>query len=88
MPGDGDMAAAHEGAVADGRHLYRVAALGAAALLTAYLLWLLLDVGNPSARHGVAHSAAVVLPLVAAGACWRAHRLRAGRHAAWAWLAS
>ncbi len=87
MPGDGGTAAAQERPDDHGRRLYRAATLAAGLVLAGYLVWLLTDVGSPSVRHAATHLHAVVLPLVAAAACWRAHRLRAGRHAAWGWLA-
>lgn len=87
MPGDGGTTAVHESALAGGHQVYRVAVPVVAALLAGYLLWLVLDLGSASVRNGVAHVVAVGVPLVAAGACWRAHRLRAGRHTAWWWLA-
>ena len=87
MPEDGRTAAAHDDVVDDGRRVYRAASVLATVLLTAYLLWLLVDVGSPFVRHTVTHAVAVGAPLIAAGASWRAHRLRAGRHSAWGWLA-
>jgi len=87
MPGEGETAAAQEVAADDGRRTYRVATLVVVVGLTGYLLWLLVDVGSTATRAGVTHVVVVSTALVAAGACWRGHRLRAGRHSAWGWLA-
>lgn len=87
MPPRGGTATAQHGVDDRGRRRLRVAVMVVVTALTAYLGWLLLDVGSRPVRHGAAHAVNVLAPLVAAWACWRAHRLRAGRHTAWAWLA-
>ncbi|HEX4978183.1 MAG TPA: EAL domain-containing protein [Nocardioides sp.] len=87
MPADGVPAVAHEGDAAPGRGLYRTALVVACGVLGLYLAWLLLDVGDPAVRASVTHLVSTSAALLAATACWRAHRLRAGRHLAWAWLA-
>jgi diguanylate cyclase (GGDEF)-like protein/PAS domain S-box-containing protein len=67
---------------------YRTALLVAAAVTGAYLFWLLLGVGSERVRGAVSDLVFVAAPAGAGYACLLGHRLRGGRHDAWAWLAA
>ncbi|MGZ8741739.1 MAG: putative bifunctional diguanylate cyclase/phosphodiesterase [Nocardioides sp.] len=65
---------------------YRIALLVAAPVIGLYVWWLLADVGGAGLRMLVSDLLFINAPLVAACACWAAHRSRGGRHTGWAWL--
>lgn len=66
MPPRGGTATAQHGVDDGGRRRLRVAVMVVVTALTAYLGWLLLDVGSRPVRHGAAHAVNVLAPLVAA----------------------
>ena len=67
---------------------YRTAVAVAAGATVVYLAWLLADVGSDRVRVAASALVFVAAPLGAGYACWLGHRLRGGRHSAWAWLAA
>ncbi|MGN6577437.1 MAG: putative bifunctional diguanylate cyclase/phosphodiesterase [Nocardioides sp.] len=67
---------------------YRTGLVVAATATGAYLLWLMLGVGSDRLRVAVSDLVFVAAPAAAGWACLLGHRLRAGRHTAWAWLAA
>ncbi len=67
---------------------YRTALVVAATATGIYLLWLLLGVGSERLRGAVSDLVFVAAPAGAGYACLLGHRLRGGRHHAWAWLAA
>ena len=68
------------------RDPYRVALLVAAPVIGLYVWWLVADLGGAGVRMLVSDLLFINAPLVAACACWAAHRSRGGRHTGWAWL--
>ena len=66
---------------------YRTALVVAATASGVYLLWLLTGLGSERLRAAVSDLVFVAAPAGAGYACLLGHRLRGGRHHAWAWLA-
>jgi diguanylate cyclase (GGDEF)-like protein len=67
---------------------YRAAVALAVLSVLLFGLWLAAGAGSAGTRRLVSDLVFVAAPAVAAVSCWRAHRVRHGRHTAWAWLAA
>ena len=67
-----------------GRFVLEAALIGA--LGATFLVWLMLDVAGPDLKLAVSDAVFVVAPLLAALACWSAHRRDRDRHTGWWWL--
>jgi diguanylate cyclase (GGDEF)-like protein/PAS domain S-box-containing protein len=74
--------------VAEQQRAYRRAVVVAGTLTAVYLVWLGSELGSARVRIVVSDLMYVVAPLLAARACWAAHRARRGRHTGWAWVAT
>lgn len=77
-----------EAAVDGQQQGFRRAVMVAGACTALYLGWLVGGLGTPDLRIVVSDLMFVVAPLLAARACWSAHRARGGRHPGWAWVAA